>query len=178
MIAKKSMPDIERLVVLTFDEIYVNNKIVINHKLEKVIGLHKICQCIMVRSLFASWKQPVYYQFDKAMDAATLNNIILQLHDAGYIMVAITSDLGPGNLKLWAQLEIDPQKSYFQHSACNNLKVFVFADIPHLLKLLRNHLLDNGFVWKGKTVGKSLSKEGCGEYHTNNLFIESEYIKR
>jgi len=57
---KKSMPDIERLVVLTFDKIYVNNKIAIDRKLEKVIGLHKTCQCVIVRSLFASWKQPVY----------------------------------------------------------------------------------------------------------------------
>lgn len=155
---KKSMLDIERLVVLTFDEIYINDKIAIDRKLEKVIGPHKTCQCVMVRSLFASWKQLVYYEFDKTMDATTLNNIILKLHDAGYIVVAITSDLGPGNLKLWSQLEIGmhPQKSYFQHPARNDLKVFVFADAPHLLKLLRNHFLDKGFIWKGKIVDKEI----------------------
>jgi len=95
MIAKrKCMADIERLVVVTFDEIYINNKVVIDRKIEKVIGPHRTCQCVIVRSLFASWKQPIYYQYDEAMDAKTLNNIISQLYDAGYTVVAITSDMG------------------------------------------------------------------------------------
>lgn len=49
-----------------------------------------------------------------------------------------------------------PKKSYFQHPACDSLKVFVFADAPHLLKLLRNHLLDQGFIWNGKTIVKEI----------------------
>lgn len=101
MIAKrKCMPDIERLVVLTFEEIYINNKVAIDRKVEKVIGPHKTCQCVMIKSLFTSWKQPVYYQYYEAMDARTLNNIILQLHDGSYTVIAITSDMDPGNLKL------------------------------------------------------------------------------
>lgn len=67
-------------------------------------------------------------------------------------------DMGPGNLKLWSQLEIGmhPKKSYFQHPACDSLKVFVFTDASHLLKLLRNHLLDQGFIWNGKTIVKEI----------------------
>jgi hypothetical protein len=153
MIAKrKNMPNIQRLVVLTFDEIYINDKVAIDRKVEKVVGPHKTCQCVMVRSLFASWKQPVYYQYDKAMDACTLNNIISKLHDAGYIVVAVANDMGPDNQKLWLELGIGMhrKKCYFPNPACDSLKVFVFADVPHLLKLLRNYFLDQGFFLKGE----------------------------
>lgn len=49
-----------------------------------------------------------------------------------------------------------PKKFYFQHPVCDNLKAFVFADAPHLLKLLRNHLLDQGFIWNSKIIDKEI----------------------
>jgi len=51
----------EKLVILTFDEIYLNNKISIDRETQQVVGLHKTCQCVMVKNLFSNWKQPVYY---------------------------------------------------------------------------------------------------------------------
>jgi len=38
-----------------------------------------------------------------------------------------------------------PKNSFFQHSCNADLRVYVFVDAPHLLKLLRNHFLDEGF---------------------------------
>lgn len=32
----------------------------------------------------------------------------------------------------------------------------MFADVPHLLKLLRNHFVDHGFVINGKPVGREI----------------------
>jgi len=148
----KSIPDIHRLLILTFDEMYLSNKVAIDRKIEKVIGPHRTCQCVMVRSLFSSWKQPVYYKFDKSMDACTLLDIISQLYHAGYIVVAITSDMGSSNMNLWSQLNIGipPKTCYFQHPVCVSLKIFVFADAPHLSKLLRNHFIDEGFFGREK----------------------------
>ena len=40
-------------------------------------------------------------------------------------------------------MQIAPGKSYFKY---NDRKIHVFADVPHLLKLLRNHFLDQGFI--------------------------------
>lgn len=112
----------------------------------------------MVRSLFSSWKQPIYYQYDKSMNVSTLFEIISKLHDTGYTVIAITSDMGSRNMKLWSELEIGmhPKKYYFQNPACNDLQIFVFADMPHLLKLIRNHFLDDGFYWKGKKIENSV----------------------
>lgn len=35
-------------------------------------------------------------------------------------------------------------------------KIFVFSDVPHLMKLLRNHFIDSGFVINGKEVQKDI----------------------
>lgn len=147
-------PDIEKLVVLTFDEMYLNNKISIDRETECVIGPHRTCQCVMVRTLFSGWKQPIYFDYDKSMNASTLFGIITTLHDCGYTVVAVTSDMGPGNMKLWAELGIGmhPKHCYFQNPACNELRIFVFADMPHLIKLIRNHFLDGGFNWKEQKI--------------------------
>jgi len=50
----KSIPDIHRLLILTFNDMYLSNKVAIDRKIEKVIGPHRTCQCVMVRSLFSS----------------------------------------------------------------------------------------------------------------------------
>lgn len=48
----------------------------------------------------------------------------------------------------------EEQKCYFTHPSDDNLKVFVFADGTHLLKLVRNHYLDKGFVINDKHISK------------------------
>lgn len=35
-------------------------------------------------------------------------------------------------------------------------KIFVFNDVPHLIKLLRNHFIDSGFVINNKEVKKDI----------------------
>ena len=54
----------EKLTVLTFDELYVSNKVDLERKEQKIYGPHKTCHFIMARGLFNKWKQPVYYDFD------------------------------------------------------------------------------------------------------------------
>lgn len=66
------------------------------------------------------------------------------LEGAGLRPCATVNDLGGGNRGLWTELDVTPEKSYFETTAGN--KVFVFADTPHLIKLARNHLLDGGYT--------------------------------
>jgi len=80
----------EKLVILTFDEIHLCNKIAIDRKLQQVVGSHKSCQRVMVRSLFSKWKQPIYYDYDKAMTKDTLLCIISRLYDIGYTVIGMT----------------------------------------------------------------------------------------
>jgi len=81
------MSDFEKLIVLTFDEVYLSNKIAIDRKKQQVVGPHKTCQCVMVWSLFWNWKQPVYYNYNTPMIRDKILHIISRLHDAGYTII-------------------------------------------------------------------------------------------
>nr|CAI5828466.1 unnamed protein product [Callosobruchus analis] len=149
LMKKKSaqLTELDRICVLTFDEMYVSNKVDIDKKDQQVIDLHKACQTIMARGLISHWKQPVYYQFDQTMTKDILQNVISELYDANFIVIGITSDMGAGNVGLWSKLDVGHNKNcFFRHLCDESLKVFVFADVSHLIKLVRNHLIDQGFT--------------------------------
>lgn len=157
LMKKKSrdLNNMERLCILSFDEIYVSNKMEIDKKQEQKVGSHKACQTVMVRGLTSHWKQPIYYQYDQPMTRDILEKIISELYKSNYTVVGIVSDMGPGNIKLWSQLNVHHSKNcFFLHPEDNSLKVFVYADVPHLIKLARNHLIDHGFVLENSVVNK------------------------
>ncbi|CAL1681191.1 unnamed protein product [Lasius platythorax] len=141
----RDMSDINKLIVVSFDEIHLSNAIAIDRRREQVIGPHKKCQMIFARGLFKKWKQPIFYDQDVTKDS-------------DYRVIAVTCDLGPSNQKLLKALGIGVQeheKCYFQHPSNDALKVFVFADSPHLIKLARNHYIDQGFNYNGECIKKS-----------------------
>lgn len=45
------------------------------------------------------------------------------------------------------------------HPKDQSLKIFVYIDVPHLLKLVKNHFLDNGFIINGKCINKECIEE-------------------
>ena len=67
------------------------------------------------------------------------------MHRVGFKVAAIVSDMGPTNIGLWKTLKISPSSSGFNNPVTNK-KIYVFADVPHLIKLARNHFIDKGFV--------------------------------
>jgi len=153
----QSMPEIEKMTVLCFDEIQlIMEQIEIEKSEEKAIGPNKKYQVIVSRGLFKKWKQPVYFQFDQAMTKDIILNVIKELYSNGFTVVALTCDLGSTNQAVLKELGIDPiadgEKTYFQHPCdiAKNIHVFV----PHLIKLLKN-LLDSGLHINGKLINKS-----------------------
>ncbi|OXU21701.1 hypothetical protein TSAR_012429 [Trichomalopsis sarcophagae] len=158
-VAANSYHPIEKLVVLSFDEIYLSHVAAIDRKLEQKIGPHERCQVVMARGLFKSWKQPVYYDYDQSMTSEILLNIIKQLYECGFTVVATVCDLGPSNRKAFNDLGCplnDPESCFFSHPCDESLLVHVFFDIPHLIKLLRNHFLDHGFFIDDSLIDKSI----------------------
>lgn len=155
----KDFTCLEKLCILSFDEVYLSNRVDIDKKEQQKVGPHKNCQMVMIRGLVGKWKQPVYYNYDTKMTRQILENIISKIHAAGLIVVAIVSDMGVGNVSLWTQLNISHDGNcFFNHPSNNAFKIYVFADAPHLMKLARNHLLDNGYDINGEYVNK-----GCLE---------------
>ncbi|KAL4082741.1 hypothetical protein QTP88_029674 [Uroleucon formosanum] len=88
-----------------------------------------------------------------------LQQIIEQLHNVGFNVIAMVSDMGSSNIGLWKALNIHIENTSFKHKITNQ-NIYVFADVPHLLKLARNHLIVKGFVLsKGKYIGKGVFEE-------------------
>jgi len=51
------------------------------------------------------------------------------------------------------------KQCFFLHSSDENLKIFVFADASHLIKLARNNLFDSGFIVDGQLLTKQILEE-------------------
>jgi hypothetical protein len=66
-------------------------------------------------------------------------------------VVACVSDCGASNMGLWKELGINADNTSFEHPITKN-NIYMFADASHLLKLIRNWLLDVGFVLEDKSV--------------------------
>lgn len=112
--------------------------------MELVLEPHKTVQVMIVRGLVSNWKQPVYYSYDSPMKEV-LHNVISILYDSGYNVVAMTSDMGSTNIALWKTLGVSFENQFFIHSQTGQ-KIHTFADIPHLVKLIRNNFIDHGFI--------------------------------
>lgn len=169
----QNMTDMEKVTMICFDEIHLSNQIAIERRQERVIGPHKKCQVVVVWGLFKKWKQPIFYAFDQNLTKEILFEIITQLHNSGYTVFAMTSDLGPSNYNLLKKLNIgfqEEDKTSFQHPCDENVKIHVFLDVPHLLKLLRNHFIDSGLHINGHFI-TSAALERLLQINSGNLKI-------
>ena len=86
-------------------------------------------------------------------DGSVLAEIVLQIiklsHDIGLNVAAVTSDMGSSNRAMWNKLGVVSSKdalvNCFAHPCVADSFVYVLADVPHLVKNLRNHVV-NGQV--------------------------------
>ncbi|KAE9526262.1 hypothetical protein AGLY_013893 [Aphis glycines] len=149
----------DKLTVLSFDETYISSKICFDKQNEQVLGSYKCVQTVVARGLVSNWKQPIYYSFDTAMTKDLLLNIIKELYSIGYETISIVNDMGPKNMCLWRDLNIAIENTSFEHP-CSKQLIHIFADVPHLVKLTRNHFLDKGLILSNGTfVGKNIFQE-------------------
>lgn len=114
----------------------------------------------MARGLVSAWKQPIFFDYDFDMNRETYFEIVRRLYGAKFTVVATVADLGPSNRGLLTVLGITTHKMFVEHPCNPSLRIYFFADVPHLLKLIRNHYLDDGFLLPGE---KYISKTGLEE---------------
>lgn len=62
---------------------------------------------------------------------------IIEQHNVGFNVISKVSDMGSTNMRLWNSLNISVDNTSFEHPISKN-QVYVFADVPHLLKRARN----------------------------------------
>ncbi|KAF4530613.1 hypothetical protein B566_EDAN018701, partial [Ephemera danica] len=151
-----TMMDHEKIVVLTFDEMSIMQRYCYDISADQVVGPHASAQVLMMRSLYKNWKQVVYYGYDTPMTPELFLEIVKAIHESGYHVVASTSDLGASNRSFLKRLGVNDQKTWIDNPYISGSKIYFFADVPHMLKLMRNHFLDQGFVFNNKLCRKNI----------------------
>lgn len=126
-----------------------------DQKDNEIVGLYSNMQVTMARGLFDKWKQPVFIEFNQKVTKNILETVIIKLHQNNYNVIACTSNCGASNQGLWKELGISIHNTLIKHSGTNN-PIYFFANIPHLLKLLRNWFLGTGFMLSNDDI---LSKD-------------------
>ncbi|QQP55381.1 Uncharacterized protein FKW44_008537, partial [Caligus rogercresseyi] len=152
--------------------------------MDQVFGPNKRIQVAMIRGLFDSWKMPVYYAFDTSMSVDVLFKIINEIERRGITVVAVVSDMAPSNVGLRNSLGVTKDSPYFWNPYDTSKKIYMFHDVPHLIKLLRNHLLDRGYYLPdGSTITKKdfqnlMEKDSKSSHKIKEIHLECQSSQR
>ena len=155
------MPLKDRVCMVLFDEMSLSEEYCFDKKADKVYIPHSKALVAMAVGLIGpSWRQPIYYNFDAKMDGPKgpiLKNLIEELEDCGFPVHAVCCDLGGGNHGFMSRLGIGwsgKRKPYFINPKDSNRKIHFFCDVPHMMKLIRNTILDRTIITPNGKVTK------------------------
>ena len=70
----------------------------------------------------------------------------------GFHVIASSCDMARTNQTLAKSLGVTAEEPYFQNPSRPNSHIYWFYDVSHLIKLVRNHLLDQGFFLRGIVI--------------------------
>lgn len=149
--------DWDRLCVVSIDEMKVKREFEYLKDWQRVILPSDYCQVVMVRGLCSKWQQVVYYNFGIKSSKELITYVLNMLETYNLIPVAVVSDMGPDNQAMWKSLGVTYENPMILSPAQRN--VFVFADMPHMIKLCRNHFIDNGITINLGSEHKMVSKK-------------------
>lgn len=177
IVKNANMTQREKICVISFDEMKISKKFLYDKILDETIKPASYVQVMMIRGLIGNWKQPIFYDFDCAMTIDILSRAIGAVEGVGFRVVAMVCDLGGSNRGLLKQLNISVTKPWFVNPANPSKLVYVFADVPHLLKLIRNHFIDSGFIINGEEISKEIIEELLLKTKTSDLNITYKITK-
>ena len=150
-------PEKDKCVSLLIDELSLKERVLINNKLNNVSGVEDLgngrrssriansAMCCMIKSLGTNYHQLISYVLSRGpFCGINLKNYVLKvikcLDDIGIKVMNITSDQGSNFCSLAKNLNVTFENPYFNYL---NRKITFTADVPHLLKSIRNCLLSN-----------------------------------
>lgn len=103
----------DKICILSFDEMRITSSCENDSSQGGVQQPRDYVQVAMAQGLRKSWKQPIYFDFDKAMSVPTLHMLIQKLYTIGYHVVGIVSDMCPTNLRLWTNLGVSHGREFY-----------------------------------------------------------------
>lgn len=149
-LASHSSSELGKYAVIYFDEMKLRRCYEYDHVSQSVLQPVDQALVVMVKSLCSNYQQVVYYNYDETPTISLIDSLVENLELAGLHPVAVVSDQGPKNMGLFTEMGVTLTCPYYNTKSGKPL--FVFADSPHLMKSLRNHLIDTGFTLNGKNI--------------------------
>ncbi|KAF2901831.1 hypothetical protein ILUMI_04353 [Ignelater luminosus] len=152
----------EKCCTICIDEMSLKSALFYNVGRDEIIGFHnegdgnkylpaQFVMVTMVRDIYKNFKQPRCYFFtntmckDEKLKSITLNCIEKLQIESGANVRAVVSDQGSNFRELVKSLGISAEKPYF---IVNEKKIYYFYDVPHLIKSVRNNILQYDITFK------------------------------
>lgn len=151
--AANGFNDSLKICVLSFDKMQLKKIYSYNDTTDTTIANNDYVQVVMLRGLVSEWQQPVFYSYDNKITPTILKAILKTIESCGYYVVAMINGIDGPDSTLYEQLGIiwtNPWFTYEKH------KIYVFPDVPSLLKDLTDNFFEHGYIINGKEVKKNI----------------------
>ncbi len=133
----------EKLVTVSFDEMELKQKYEYHTTTKKIYGPSNKLQAVLIRGITHNWKQLVYFNVDTPMKRPLFGSILRQVEEeSGAEICAVTFDLG--NKSFVSEFGLTEETHWI--NLPGGRKIFAIPDACHMLKLARNHILDEGLL--------------------------------
>lgn len=177
-----TMEQMDRICVLCLDEMSIKSSLFYSIKRDKIIGFHdtgsnksfNVAQnalVIMARGLKKNWKQPLgYFLTPSTCPTVDVKNVIectiKKLHSINIQVVAVVTDQGSNFRQLIKLYNLTIEKPYFM---INNMKIFYFFYMPHIIKVVRNNMITHNFIYDNQHVSWQYIKSFFEQDKRRNL---------
>lgn len=181
-VQKLSNPN--KMCTLMFDEVFLDAGLTYNIKNDQVDGFHDTglerklqfadhAFVMMLRGVRKCWKQPICYYFvanglSAAMIQRELKTTIRKLQEIGLTVMATVCDQACSNIAGINMLIKETRQTYLRRKDTNRAtglfgfeidsgnEIIPLYDTPHLLKGIRNNLLENDAIFEESAFKEAL----------------------
>ncbi|XP_065669453.1 uncharacterized protein LOC136088759 [Hydra vulgaris] len=158
----ETMTKLERNCSLVFDEMPLKQHLDYDKNSDKVVGIQSNGKpvnqvlVLMVRGLLTKWKQLIaYFYSNNAMSstnlAKILNNTMVHLHAIGLALRCLVFDQSSTNIRAIKFLGFSLSNQQILHPT-TRAKVYIIFDPPHLIKSVRNNLIQHDILSDDKII--------------------------
>lgn len=172
----------DRLCTLIFDEMSIYPQIFYNPYTDDLVGFENFGKektkhfanhalVFMVKGVKKNFKQPVAYYFTQRLSTPRLKEILKEVAAevlaTGLKIVATVCDQGSPNTSCVNNLILEAKTSYFSEGKewkndvilINDQEIIPLFDVPHLIKGIRNNLLNKDVIYSDKNGTKNVKWE-------------------
>lgn len=154
-----SLKEHEKVCFLIADEMSLKTHLFYNISADEIIGFHDTgitrntdaannVLVIMARGVYSPWKQPLAYYFlhstcpPKEFNKI-INDIVTNLTNIGANVIGLTTDMGSDFTSFCRYKKVSKETPFFY---VGDKKLYYLHDVPHLLKAIRNNLMEKDFL--------------------------------